>query len=652
MPKSVKPKIVANKEAEARAVKIKVHTGGSNNMWHDNFQSWWNLPDDSIGNAVYQIILRNQQNSYVRRNSFYRYALLYGNAESLGWNNYSAFNRTEATNNRPVFNVVQSIVDTLNSKIARDNPEPYFTTMSGDYFEKLKAEKLNQFIEGVFQQCGFYDIANNKVFRDAGVYGTGGVFIKYNKAKDQIEFEWVFIDEFTMDRYDAIKGDPRSFERTYIKTREQLICEYPDKAELIKRVATTQPIYQPLRETTIDPVVVCEAWHLADKAVDGSDIENITNKGKHVVTIAGEPLLVEDYDECEYPFIFFRYYEATAGFYGSGVAERSLSGQIEINKILMQIQQAQELFASPLIITENGADISEDTLLTNNIARLVKIRSGTAKPEFLTPKPLDQQVYDHLKWWINAEYQQNGISMMSATGEKTPGVNAAVAMRTMVDIESTRFQQVSKNWEQFFVDVAYAIVRLAKQVYKKNGSLTVKWTDKRSAIIKEIDFAKLDLPDGSYTINCGTISDFPNTPSGKIQTITELFSNQIISKERMLESITMDPDLIHEVKLQCSSLRLVEKSLCSMVEDNVYIHPTKYLDLQLALKTSIMTYNQLQLDECPDDRLELVRNWISEIITLMTGVDPETQQLQAAIAPPQAPAAPTAIAPQAGVNPQ
>jgi hypothetical protein len=89
-----------------------------------------------------------------------------------------------------------------------------------------------------------------------------------------------------------------------------------------------------------------------------------------------------------------------------------------------------------------------------------------------------------------------------------------------------------------------------------------------------------------------------------------------------------------------------------MVEDNVYIHPTKYLDLQLALKTSIMTYNQLQLDECPDDRLELVRNWISEIITLMTGQDPLTQQLQAAIAPPQAPAAPTAIAPQAGVNPQ
>ena len=120
----------------------------------------------------------------------------------------------------------------------------------------------------------------------------------------------------------------------------------------------------------------------------------------------------------------------------------------------------------------------------------------------------------------------------------------------------------------------------------------------------------------------------------------------------MLESITMDPDLIHEVKLQCSSLRLVEKSLCTMVEDNVYIHPTKYLDLNLALKTSIMTYNQLDLDGCPDDRLELVRNWITEIISLMGGADPEVQRLQAAIAPPPAPAAPTAMAPQAGVNPQ
>ena len=116
-----------------------------------------------------------------------------------------------------------------------------------------------------------------------------------------------------------------------------------------------------------------------------------------------------------------------------------------------------------------------------------------------------------------------------------------------------------------------------------------------------------------------------------------------------MELLNIDPDLEDEVKLATSSLRLCEKALAEMVEDNKYTHPEMYMNLKLALQVSVATYNQLQVDGCPDERLELVRQWVGELCTLQGAPDPQIAMIQQLFAPaPQAPPAPTA--PQAGLQ--
>ena len=632
-------KQVKVKKAESNNKNVRNRQVSGLNPLSNDAKNWWLLPTDKIGGAIQQLCQRVDDNNYDFRERFMRYARLYGNYESLGWMALSGANRSEQTNNRPVYNIIQSCVDTVMSKIVKDNPKPYFITSGADYFDKLKAEKMTQFVQGIFQETNLYQIANNKVFRDAAVYGIGAVEFSLNERSNRIEAEWVFVDELKIDQMDAMKSEPRTIQRCQVIQKELLIERFPDKEKMIEDLCTTHPHYFKTQDTVVDLVVITKSWHL----------QNGKKKGRHVITLVDQVLLDEDYEEDTFPFAFFPFYEKVAGMYGRGITEAILSGQVEINKILMFIQQCQELQASPVILAENESQIANDTILSNNIARWIKYRAGTEPPRFMAPQACDPYIYQHLKDWMAWCYQEVGISQLTAGGEKQPGVNSAIAMRTMVDVESSRFVQVSKNWENWYVNCAEICIKIGKRAFAKDAKFSVRYTDKKSKIIKEIPWSKINLPDDIYTIRCDTISGFPDTAAGRIQTITDFFSQGLFSRERTLELLNMDPDLEEEIKLQTSSLRLCEKRLCQMVEDGEYNHPEKYINVKLAISVSTATMNQLQIDDCPEDRLALVRQWITELTTLSLGQDPQVQLLQSMFTPP-APA--TQLAPQAGVNPQ
>jgi hypothetical protein len=229
-------------------------------------------------------------------------------------------------------------------------------------------------------------------------------------------------------------------------------------------------------------------------------------------------------------------------------------------------------------------------------------------------------------------------------------VNSAIAMRTMVDIESSRFIQVSKNWEKFFVDCAEIVVRLGKKAYEKDSDYSVTYTDKRNKFIKSIPWSKIAAANDIFTIKCDTVSGFPATAAGRIQTVTDFISNHYISFERGMELLNIDPDLQDEIELATSSLRNCERCLSTMVEEGTYEHPEKYLNQKLSLAVSAATYNQLQIDHCPEDRLQLVRQWIDEICSNLGAQDPQLTLIQSLFNAPAA-APPAATAPQAGLQP-
>ncbi len=569
---------------------------------------------------------------------------MYGNLSAWGATtaNSNFGYDSDVSTNLPSYNVVQSSIDTIAAKITKDNPKPVFlTTGAKDYFTKVKAEKQTQFIQGIFDNAKVYDKANNSVFRDGAIYGLGALLFRLCDETNLPECDWVFIDDIKIDRIDAMKKTPRSIHLCYVIQKELLETRYPDKAVELGNLVSARPEWFRSKETVVEVMIVTESWHLPNRDVPG----------RHVMCVEDVVLVDEEYKSDIFPVAFFSYYDAPAGMYGRGVAATLYDHQIEINKLLLTIQQCQELMAAPLILVPNTAQIAPDVLMSNNIARMVPYNaSGPGQVQFITPTACDSAIYEWLKWWIASSYQEIGVSLTSVSGQKQAGINSAIAIRTMVDVESARYINVEKNWEKFFMDCAKICIALVEEAYKKDPNLKINYLDKKSRILKEIFYKDIKTDDLPYSIVIDTISSFPDTFAGRVQTATDFISNGWFNKETGLELIGMNnPDLYEEVKLQTSSLRLCEKRLSQMVEDGQYNHPEPYMDLQLAQRVSEMFYNQLIIDDCPEDRLQLVRQWIEEIITMQGISDPMTQKLQALYQPPP-PAAPPPVAPQAGLN--
>jgi len=580
----------------------------------ENIKHWWLEKPDQLYVAIESVLGVIEQSQTSRRLRNIKFAQMYGNYEVMGAP-FNAFNNNQgnqANENIPRLNIIQSVIDAVAAKIAKDQPKVSFVTNgANDYFLKLRAEKLSKYIYGIFKQSKLYE-NSELVFRDSEVVGTG--FLKIFVEDDQIKTEWVYTDEIRVDELDGIKQKPRSIHQVKLVPRDTVLEDYPEFADKIincQAAVVGKLMYQ----TTTDVIKVVESWHLPTK-------KNAAN-GVHCITIENATLMHEKYTKDYFPIVAFRWYNRPLGFYGRSITEEIYSGQIEINKLLWTIQQAQELAACPIIFVENSSQVSEDVLLSNTIARMVPF-SGQM-PQWVSPQALSAEVYQHLNSWIQWCYQIVGLSQDAASGMKQPGVESAVAIREVADIETGRFAMVAKRWEQFFVDVARIMVDMSKDLYEDNPDLSVNVNDKN--MLQEFKWSKVNLEDNPFDISTFPTSQLPDTPAGRIQTISEYIANQWITKERGMELLNLDPDLEGEVKLQTAPLRLTEKYLSLMVEDGEPQTPDPFMNLALAQQVAQGTYNMLLQENCPEDRLQMVRDFIMACIEMQKPPPPPPQEM-------------------------
>jgi hypothetical protein len=120
---------------------------------------WWREEQDRLANSVQGYVkFLNTDQAYKQAENF-RYMRLYGNYDFNGLRMFD-FVRTEAANNsiqnKVTLNIVQSMIDTVVSKITKNRPKPMFITEGGDFSQQRRAKKLSQFIEGQFDASDFY----------------------------------------------------------------------------------------------------------------------------------------------------------------------------------------------------------------------------------------------------------------------------------------------------------------------------------------------------------------------------------------------------------------------------------------------------------------------------------------------------------------
>lgn len=604
------------------------------------WRKWWLQDEDKIGSSTETVILKIEEEQSLRFTSFINWARLYGNWEAMAWGSNVLNNTNQDINNESPLrlNLIQSGIDAAAAKIAKDEPQPYFiTTGAKNYFDKLRAEHATNYVKGVMQQADINTKAISQ-FRDSEVYGTGALHLFYDND-DKMQCEWVPTFELRVADQDGVNMKPRSMHRVRMMSRELLVAKFPDKEELIDKL-TTVPTNR-LRDANniVDMVRVKESWHLQSSKKK--------KDGVYTFTINDKCLVKKPYTLPMFPIVVFRWMDKMLGFYGRSVTEEVYSLQMSLDDLLNVAAQSYSMIGMPYWTVPEGAEIVEDHLLMNFIGRMIKFR-GEQPPNVVTPEPLPPSFFNWVQWHKTSIYEIIGISQSSATSNNQLGPDASgAAIRELVDIETTRFSQVSNRWEANFKNIAETVMALTKE-QGKDKDLKVTYIDKNKRA-REYNFKDVDMD--SFITGCDVVSKAPDRVAGRVQTINDYVERNWITPERAMEMDNLDPDLQEEVRIQTSSINLCEQRLSEMVEFGTPYLPEPYmLNIPEVQKLSQGIYNMLVADGCPEDRLELVRGWILALVNLKN--DPTYMSLQPPAPVAAGPAQPGQIMPAATPTPQ
>lgn len=569
--------------------------------------------------------------AYLKETQAYRYrqaaiyARLYGNQSlySFAGSNISKMDQTHGLpQERPTFNLIQSVTDTLVSRLSQSRPQPVFLTDNGDYKQRTLAKKLNNFILGEFYHTKAYEKAAIAL-RDACVEGTGLVHI-FETPDHRVGMERVLLTELLIDPNEAIYGEPRQLYRMKLVDRNVLIANFPQHEDKLKMAAKGTPDNSADASKSVsDLIMIVEGWHLRS----GKD----TKDGRHTLACSSGYLIDEEYCKDRFPFSFIHYSPRLLGFWAQGVAEQLMGTQMELNSILFTISRAIKLVGVPRVFVEDSSKVVSSHF-NNEVGSIIKFR-GT-KPQYEVAASNAPELYAERDKLIQYGYQQSGVSALQASSQKPQGLDSGEAIRTYDDISTDRFASLARRYDDFFIDLAYQIIDLAKDIATEQGEYATVYPNKNGT--KEIDLPKATLTMDSFVIQCFTQSSLPKDPAGRLAKVTEMIQAGMVTLtegRRLLDY----PDLEQIEKLANAPEERILQILDEIVEEGKYTPPDPFMDLALA--TTLVTqyinlYSQCKLEESKHQKLV---NFFNQIQTIKQAATPPAMPAQGAPGPQAAP---------------
>lgn len=591
---------------------------------------WYNKSGTELADSLtaYVKSLRTDQ-QYLQDENF-RYLRLYGNMEAFSVRNYG-FYRAEtssAVQNRVTLNIIQSMVDTVVSKISKNKPRPLFLTGGGDWQMERKAKKLTQFVDGQFYGTDFY-AKRALAIQDSCIFGTGALKV-FRDGKD-IKLERCFIDELTVDHNEAMYGEIRTLSQTKMIHRDTLKVMFPEHAEQIEIVTSGEISNWASNAKSMaqEMVEVVESWKLPTKPDSGD--------GKHAIVIDKLTLVDEPYTKMYFPFLFWRWNVRPVGFWGQGVAEQLTGIQLEINKILRTIQVSMHLVSVPKIFVEASSKIVQSHL-NNKIGGIITYVGQPPVEGKLGTIPAE--LFSHLDRLYARAFEVVGVSQLSAMAAKPQGLNSGKALREYNDIESERFMSVAQRDESTVLTAAKMFIDLAKEIYEEYGEYVVKTQGSRS--LEKLDWSDVNLEEDQYIMKVWPVNLLSETPSGKLQDVQELMAAGLIGKEDGMKLLDF-PDLKQFYNFNNAGIEDIERTIEQFVDKQEYATPEPYQNLQLGITKMQQAYLYYKGAGAPDEVLELFRRWIEDAQSILLNAQQQAlAQQQAAQMPPEAALPPSA----------
>lgn len=602
---------------------------------------WWQLEDKECADEVQAIAEKLESEHQHLRNKALDAIRSYHGIElsGLGPQDY-----IKADPNAEIFFPLHnSGVETLVSQIGgRQKPKPQFQTNGAEWRVRRRARKADKLIEGILQQPqgpyqNAWELAEDALLRDGFITGNGSLYVSHCDGK--VKYERVNDYELLVDPSEAESGEPTNLLWAYPCDIDKLIAEFVDdeedeqeaEANLRAILAAKDVSSLEMGRRVVRQVRVVQAWRLP-----------LSKKqpGRHVITVQGRTLYSREWKRKRFPFVRFVASRLRGCLWrGQGIVELGDSMVREVNEGAVRMQERVKLSANKRTYFRPGS-VNEEALQANDAEVLIPVQEGHEYPSETLVPPFTEAERAWNEGNVSKYYDFMGIQQSAATGRKEPGVNAAVAMRTLNDLGSLRQAPRARRYEYAFVELARCTLDALEDIAELNGGkVIVRRVGKRS--VEELDYSQIKMNEAEFELTIAPASSLPNDPAGRLSMVQELFNAGAISLPTFRNLLGW-PDLDAEMNSETSEYEYLEElaeryldAEESTWDEGDYESPLGFIvDKQRALLQFSAHYFQAKLDKAPAFNLELIETYIKELDAMIAAAE---QAALAAQSPPIGP---------------
>ena len=464
----------------------------------------------------------------------------------------------ETTNNVNE-NVIRSCVDTLTSKIACQKVRPFFNSVNGSWKDFELCTQAQQFFDVLFDEYNVNDIVT-LAFKDACIFERGMTYVSNTGIERMLPW--------------TVYTNPA--EDSYNRNTELLWeCKKYPKALLPFDIKTSQ-----------DLVTYTRYWNTKEKVFYTWIPEANYNQ-------------VETYEK-ELPFVQIYYNKPLFGSSCSSVVDVLFGIQDQIDNLIKTCAIAAKRNMPKTYWVPEGTDVKAGSL-NNEVGQVIPYRpipGASGVPVICDEQRIiDPQYRDLIDKYKQDAYELVGISQLSATSQKPQGLNSGIALSTMENIESDRFETQLNQVIRCYVDLAKKCINIldAKELIlpQEKTRAMLNWEDLISA-------AK------SFNIQFSAAESLSKDPSTKLQQLQSLAQAGIIPQSHIAKYLEL-PDIESAYNITTNALNAVMSLIKETIEgDEVPVIPPyipiptlkeECLNMMLSLRGANYEQNKADIDK-------------------------------------------------------
>jgi hypothetical protein len=500
----------------------------------------------------------------------------------------------------PAINVGRSMVLTLQSKLIQTKGRIFFSPVNG-LWETIKTCRNSQvYFDAVTERDNLYS-KTAKALLAALVFEYGVIWADDETKTNQVIRPWEFY------------VDPA--ELNYGKVSRCMIVQDDYPLVAIKdKLKEGMARYQELQNNPTAKTRLHRYWDLVGK--------------KKYLIADSEKIEEVDIDYDTMPMSLIYYQEPIKGLYSNSVMDNCYQNQRQIDDILRRIHDALTLSpANTIYVPKSETNGNVAKMLSNKVGNVVPYDAALGAVIVSTPPAIDGQYLTMLQFFQQSSFEQEGVSQLSAQSKKPSGINSGVALDTLQDVESERFQAQVDNLIQFYKDIYTKMI----EVFPEGDDILPGRLNRAN-----IKWAQIKKQRDSFSMQSSLASVLSKDPKVKMEQLEKLQAQGVI-RPYMAASLLQLPDLDGAYSAATASYDASRKIIERALDDENYEFYS-VVNLQQLLEEAVNIL--LQLDAVDEDPKILAR--LVKLIDIVTQKMATVTNIQNPPLPPAPPPMPEA----------